>query len=180
MELLMVTKNKEIGRGFRNKFGMTGGQFGMTSLKFGMLLLLVLFFNSCSFYEELRNTPRLKDGVIKAPESFTGIKQESNNGIITLEWSPVEGAEKYEIFCYDYAGSNFKEQGDLIYTFKASNVKNNTPKLEISNLLNYKYYNFFVRAVSEKGITSIFCKQYVHVDYGYTGNSSGELVFREL
>ena len=168
----MVTKNKAIGRGFRNKFGMT-------RLKFGMTLLIVLFFSSCSFYEELRNTPRLKDGVIKAPESFKGIRQEIYNGIITLEWSPVEGAEKYEIYC---SNDNLigNEHMKLIYTFDASHIKNNEPKLEVSNLLNYTYYTFFIRAVSKKGIPSIFCKEYVRADYGLTGNYGGELVFREL
>lgn len=172
MERIMVTKNKEIGRVFRNKFGMT-------RLKFGMTLLIVLFFSSCSFYEELRNTPRLKDGVIKAPESFKGIRQEIYNGIITLEWAPVEGADKYEIYC---SNDNLigNEQMKLIYTFDASHIKNNEPKLEVSNLLNFTYYTFFIRAVSKKGIPSIFCKEYVRADYGLTGNYGGELVFREL
>lgn len=178
MELLMVTKNRRNERGFRNKFGMT-------RLKFGMLLLLVLFFTSCSFYEELRNNPRLKDGGITAPESFTGIMAGEENGVITLEWSQVEGAEKYEIYCFEETNtirktaSYLEEKAKLVYTFEASHIKNNVPRLEVSNMYG-AYYNFFIKAVSKTGRKSIFCKEYVRVYSGNARYSSGELVFREL
>ena len=183
----MVTKNKEIGRGFLNKFGMTDLKFRMTSLKFGFILLIVLFLNSCSFYAELRDNPRFKDGITPAPESFTGIVSTEANGIVTLEWSQVEGAAKYEIYCIkeNDGSGNFdnyiKENAKLIYTFNASHIKNNKPRLEVSNLVRITYYRFFIRSVSQTGIPSIFSTNYVRIYSGNTGNDDDSLVvFREL
>lgn len=157
----MVTKNKRIG----------------------FAALILLLFTSCSFYTDLKDNPRFKDGVIAAPTSFTGSVSSDSNGVITLEWSPVDGAKNYKIYCIkgvvpaNKTEEAIKNAATLCYTFDASHVKNNKPRLEISQL-SYSSYYFFIKAVSEAGISSIFCKDYVHIFSKYNG--SGLLKYREL
>ena len=172
----MVTKVKQRGRRFRNKFGMTQWKFGVT-------LIIALLFSSCSFYTDLRDNPRFKDGVITAPTSFTGTVSSNSNGVVTLEWSPVEGAKSYKIYYIKWSlpskmtEEEINKAATLCYTFEASHVKDDKPRLEISNLDYYEYY-FFIKTVSTSGGSSKFCKNYVYIDSKNKG--SGVMQFREL
>ena len=150
-----------------------------------LLLVCGLLFSSCSYYTELRDNPRYKGDVIAAPATFTGIMATEENGVVTLKWSQVDGADYYAIYCIQgndtgkKTESYLKENARLIYSFQASHIKNDEPVLEISNLAGNTQYNFFIKTVSTTGSISVFSREYVSI---YSGNisTSGVLRFREL
>ena len=184
MELLMVTKNRRNGRGFRIKFGMTGLQFGIINAKFGLLLLLVLFFTSCSFYKDLRDNPVYKAGAVSYPQYISAIYGEQSTGCISLVWELVENASAYEIYYSRYSNSSnsfsnnlIDSNASLIYKYFIPYSQGKNAALEISNIPEGQNF-FFIKSVSENGLKSDYSKKYISF-YSYYSNSEN-LEFREL
>ena len=186
----MVTKNKISERGFRNKFEMTSLKFGMTSskfvitrLKFGLILLVVLFFSSCSFYMNLRDNPVFKEGAVSYPQNISVIYGDQNTGCITMIWELVENASAYEIYCIKNSRSNgfssnyLDTNASLIYKYSIPYSQGKNAVLEISNISSGQNF-FFIKSVSEKSSKSDFSKKYAYFYSYYSYNKS--LAFREL
>ena len=184
----MVTNKSE--RGFRNKFGMTSLKFGMTSLKFGitslkvgLILLVVLFFSSCSFYMNLRDNPVFKEGAVSYPQNISVIYGDQNTGCITMIWELVENASAYEIYCIKNSRSNgfssnyLDTNASLIYKYSIPYSQGKNAVLEISNISSGQNF-FFIKSVSEKSSKSDFSKKYAYFYSYYSYNKS--LAFREL
>ena len=200
----MVTKDKQRGRRFRNKFGMTGMKPRMTMLKFGMtgmklemtslkfemsilklrmILLILMFFSSCSFYTDLRDNPVYKTGAVSYPQNISAIYGDQSTGCITLIWELVENASAYEIYCIKNSRTNgfssdyLNTNASMIYKYSIPYSQGKKAVLEISNISSGQNF-FFIKSVSEKSSKSDYSKKYAYFYSYYSSNKS--LAFREI
>ena len=172
----MVTKDRRKGIGFRNNLAMTG-------VRLGVILLLALFFTSCSFYTNLRDNPVFKTGAVTYPQNFSAIYGDESSGCITLIWELVENAGSYEIYrmmssddlniTKDYIDSN----ASLIYNYSIPYTQGKNAALEIS-CISYGQNIFFIKSVSKNTSKSDYSKEYIsfYSNYSYSEN----LAFKEI